>query len=47
LPISSKLKEIVSSEVAKKEMLVDVFFSIAAGENARVIEELVAGLKVS
>ena len=46
LPIANKLKEVVMSEVTKKEMLVEVFYSIAAGENARVIEELVSGINL-
>lgn len=43
LPIAHKLKEQVARDVEKKEMLADVFFSIAAGENARVIEERITG----
>ncbi len=42
IPISNKLKEIVTREVEEKEMLIEIFFSIASGENARVIEELLA-----
>jgi chemotaxis protein MotA len=41
LPIAHKLKELVAREVDKKEMLADIFYCIAAGENSRVIEELV------
>ncbi len=41
LPIAHKLKEQISREIANKEMLADIFFSIASGENSRVIEERV------
>ena len=41
LPIAHKLKEIVAHDVEKKEMLANVFYCIAAGENSRVIEELI------
>lgn len=41
LPIAHKLKEQVSRDIEKKEMLADIFYSIAAGENSRVIEERV------
>ncbi|PRC91849.1 flagellar motor protein [Solimicrobium silvestre] len=41
LPIAHKLKEIVTRDIEKKEMLADIFYSIAAGENSRVIEERV------
>ncbi len=41
LPIAHKLKEIVLHEVQEKELLTDIFYSIAAGENSRVIEERV------
>lgn len=43
LPVAHKLREHVASEVDEKEMLADVFFSIAAGESSRVIEERVVG----
>lgn len=39
LPIGSKLKAIVNREVAKKEMIANVFCGIATGENPRIIEE--------
>lgn len=39
LPIANKLKTIVSGEVARREMIADVFCSIANGDNARIIEE--------
>jgi len=39
LPISNKLKTIVADEVRRREMLADVFCSVANGDNARVIEE--------
>jgi chemotaxis protein MotA len=39
LPIANRLKAIVSERVSRLEMMADVFFSIADGDNARVIEE--------
>jgi chemotaxis protein MotA len=39
LPIANKLKAIVHSQVARREMMADVFFSLASGDNARLIEE--------
>ncbi|WP_019141199.1 flagellar motor protein [Noviherbaspirillum massiliense] len=39
LPIANKLKAIVAEEVSRREMLADIFFSIAGGDNARVIQE--------
>lgn len=39
LPIANKLKTIVADEVRRREMLTDVFCSIANGDNARIIEE--------
>lgn len=39
LPIANKLKSIVSDEVRCREMLADVFCSVANGENARIVEE--------
>lgn len=42
LPIAHKLKEQIAHDVEKKEMLADVFYSIAAGESARVIEERIS-----
>jgi chemotaxis protein MotA len=39
LPIANKLKAIVMREVARREMMAEVFFSIASVDNARVIEE--------
>lgn len=42
LPIANKLKAIVSDEVARREMMADVFFSIASGDNAWVIEERIS-----
>lgn len=43
LPIGNKLKFIVGQEVSRREILAEVFFDIAIGGNARVIEERVAG----
>jgi chemotaxis protein MotA len=45
LPIANKLKAIVSAQVAKREMMADVFFSIASGDSARVIEERLAAYR--
>lgn len=42
LPIGGKLKTIISDEVNRREMLCDVFCSIANGDNARVLEERIA-----
>jgi chemotaxis protein MotA len=42
LPIGSKLKALINREVNKREMLADIFFSIATGENPRMIEERMA-----
>lgn len=39
LPIGSKLQAIVNREIAKKEMIANVFCGIATGENPRIIEE--------
>lgn len=39
LPIANKLKTIVGDEVRRREMLTDVFCSVANGDNARIIEE--------
>ncbi len=39
LPVANKLKTIVGDEVLRREMLADVFCSMANGDNARVIEE--------
>jgi chemotaxis protein MotA len=39
LPIGNKLKAMINREVAKKEMLADVFCGIATGDNPRIIEE--------
>lgn len=41
LPISNKLKTIVADEVRRREMLTDVFCSVANGDNARIVEERV------
>ncbi|MDB5729311.1 MAG: Flagellar motor protein [Noviherbaspirillum sp.] len=39
LPVANRLKAIVSAEVTRRELMADVFCSIANGDNARVIEE--------
>ncbi len=44
LPISNKLKAIVSREVAMRELLTAIFFDIASGDNSRVVEERINGL---
>ena len=41
LPIAHKLKEQVGKDIERREMLADIFYSIASGENSRVIEERV------
>ncbi len=46
LPISNKFKEIVGREVVRREMLADIFFSIAQGDSPRIIEERIANHKV-
>lgn len=46
LPIANKLKSIVMDEVRRREMLTDVFCSIANGDNARVVEERMLAYKV-
>jgi chemotaxis protein MotA len=42
LPIANKLKTIVIQEVARRDMLADIFSSMANGDNARVIAERMA-----
>jgi chemotaxis protein MotA len=39
LPVANKLKEIVGTEVVRREMLADIFFSIAQGDSPRIVEE--------
>jgi chemotaxis protein MotA len=39
LPVANRLKSIVAREVEKRELMADVFFNIASGDNARVIDE--------
>lgn len=39
LPIGNRLKAIVGRDVEQREMLIDAFFSIALGDNPRVIQE--------
>jgi chemotaxis protein MotA len=39
LPMGNKLKAMVAREVAKRELIADVFCGIATGENPRIIEE--------
>jgi chemotaxis protein MotA len=44
LPISNKLKGIVSREIDLREFLISVFSDIASGDNSRVVEERLTGL---
>lgn len=46
LPVSNKLKEIVGREVTRREMLADIFYSIAQGDSPRVVEERLSNHKV-
>jgi chemotaxis protein MotA len=39
LPVANKLKEIVGREIVRREMLADIFFSIAQGDSPRIVEE--------
>lgn len=39
LPVANKLKEIINHEVVRREMLADIFYSIAQGDSHRVVEE--------
>ena len=39
LPVANKLKEMVGREVVRREMLADIFFSIAQGDSPRIVEE--------
>ncbi|HEY4541656.1 MAG TPA: flagellar motor protein [Noviherbaspirillum sp.] len=39
LPIANKLKGVVADEVYRREMLTDIFCSVANGDNARVVDE--------
>lgn len=41
LPVANKLKEIVGREVVRREMLADIFYSIAQGDSTRIVEERV------
>jgi chemotaxis protein MotA len=45
LPVSNKLKEVVSREVTRREMLADIFYSIAQGDSPRVVEERLSNHK--
>ncbi|WP_339937330.1 flagellar motor protein [Undibacterium luofuense] len=42
LPVGNKLKDIIVREVTRREMLVDIFYSIAVGDGPHVVEERVA-----
>jgi chemotaxis protein MotA len=39
LPVANKLKEMVGREVVRREMLADIFYSIAQGDSPRIVEE--------
>jgi chemotaxis protein MotA len=41
LPVNNKLKDIVNREVVRREMLADIFYSIAQGDSTRIVEERV------
>ncbi|WP_423681951.1 MULTISPECIES: flagellar motor protein [unclassified Undibacterium] len=41
LPVSNKLKEIIGREITRREMLSDIFYSIALGDSPRIVEERV------
>ena len=45
LPVSNKLKEVVSKEVIRREMLADIFYSIAQGDSPRIVEERLSNHK--
>jgi chemotaxis protein MotA len=45
LPIANKLKEIVGKEVVRREMLADIFYSIAQGDSPRIVEERLSNHK--
>ena len=46
LPVSNKFKEIVGREVVRREMLSDIFYSIAQGDSPRIIEERVSNHRI-
>ncbi|MBY0574213.1 MAG: flagellar motor protein [Undibacterium sp.] len=45
LPVANKLKEVVGREVTRREMLADIFYSIAQGDSPRIIEERLSNHK--
>lgn len=45
LPVSNKLKEVVGKEVVRREMLADIFYSIAQGDSPRIVEERLSNHK--
>jgi chemotaxis protein MotA len=47
LPIANKLKTVVGDETRRREMLTDVFCSVANGDNARVVEERILAYQVT
>lgn len=42
LPIANKLKDVLAREIVRREMLADIFYSIAQGDSPRIVEERVA-----
>jgi chemotaxis protein MotA len=46
LPVSNKLKEIICHEVVRREMLADIFYSIAQGDSHRIVEERLSNHRV-
>lgn len=47
LPVSNKLKELINREVIRREMLCDIFYSIALGDSPRVVEERLTYYKLN
>lgn len=45
LPVSNKLKEIINREVVRREMLCDIFYSIALGDSTLVVEERTTNIR--
>jgi chemotaxis protein MotA len=45
LPVANKLKEIIGREVVRREMLADIFYSIAQGDSPRIVEERLSNHK--
>ncbi len=45
LPFAQKMKDVVAREIIRREMLADIFLSIAQGDSPRVVEERVANFR--